>query len=591
MGHGFLHPSARLASLQDVGIGPDTPAVTAMRIRLSNRTVLGEVLGGLTFTVPALVLLGTPWQVLAVVCATYASLLLVPLAHLATRHGAAHGIQITFGTLATIVIALMCGPMAQVEHLVLVLVAHGFCVFERRSAGTALAIGLAVCTYGAVWTARSQLGVEGLLTPTQGMGVRVIAIAYLLVQLSARMDFLKRAHAEFLAAEDRSRTKERAHSEALAQFVAQVSHELRTPVAGVIGLHGLLAATPLDPEQRGLLARASQASDHLLGVVNDVLDLTQIESGNLSLDHAPLDILDAVDEVASIIQARLGDRDLGFTVSVDVTRRQRLGDARRIRQVLINLLGNAIRFTTEGSVKLAVLEVDGDQIRFRVSDTGIGMTRDQQGVVFEAFRQAEASVGRRFGGTGLGLTLTRHFCDAMGGTISLRSAPGVGTAFDVTLSLPVATVAPRPRKQEVPNTGPSLFVVVADDCPTNRLVMERALGALGHRVTAVASGRQALELVSQLQVDLVLMDLHMPDMNGIEATERIRCLPGAAGDTPVVALTAATSPAEHRACAEAGMQRVLLKPVSRDDLQAAVLDALTRAPGDITQRLRRHVNA
>ena len=388
----------------------------------------------------------------------------------------------------------------------------------------------------------------------------------------------KRTEAALAAARDAAEAGVRARTE----FLAMISHEIRTPLNAVIGLAGLLQDTPLSPEQAAHVRLIREAGDHLLSLVNDILDFSSLEAGGLALEVETFDPRQEANAALELLgpQARAKGLELSCDIAPEVPARA-IGDAGRLRQVLLNLLGNAVKFTSSGSVRLSLrrLEAGPEELRlgFEVRDTGIGIPAEAQARLFSAFSQVDSSTSRRFGGTGLGLAISRQLVERMGGQISVESAPGSGSCFrfDIRLRPAPEPLAPVPEPPRAPAAEPQgLRILIAEDNNTNRLVLTHQLRKLGHHVDAVADGREALEAVRSRPYDLLVMDVMMPEMDGLAATRAIRSLPGPAGRIAIIGLTAAAMPEDEAACLEAGMNGYARKPIGTDELRRAIMAAM-----------------
>ncbi|HYC05067.1 MAG TPA: ATP-binding protein [Azospirillaceae bacterium] len=383
---------------------------------------------------------------------------------------------------------------------------------------------------------------------------------------------------ELKAAKERAQAGERAR----AQFLAMMSHEIRTPMTGVMGLAELLRETELSPQQREYVDTLHDSARALLRILNDILDFSKIEAGKLTVDAVDVDLPALVHEVHGLLATLARDKGLAFTVTVDpeLPRHVRC-DPVRLRQILVNLAGNALKFTESGAVEVLLegAEAGGDvDFRLTVRDTGIGMSGEQLTTLFQPFTQADGSTTRRFGGTGLGLAITKALVDAMGGTLRVVSRPGEGSAFQVALRCPPGC-EPKRETARIERALCPARVLLAEDNLVNRTLIETMLVRMGHTVEAVADGRAAVErLASGAVFDIVLMDLQMPVMDGIEATRAIRGMPGPTADIPVVALSADVLPENRAAQAGAGLDGFLPKPVEWEALARIVADAAARRP-------------
>ena len=396
------------------------------------------------------------------------------------------------------------------------------------------------------------------------------------------------------AIEDTSAARARAEAASLAKsrFLANLSHELRTPLNVVIGAAQLIKAGEHDAEQRAQLVDAVQCSGtDLLGLIENILDLSRIEAGELELMPQDFHLVNCVE--AALATAGLAARAKGLQLACIVAPELpawRHGDAARLRQVLLNLLGNAVKFTVEGEIVVRVEPGPGaEDVRFSVTDTGIGIGEASLAQVFEPFRQADDGAQRRFGGSGLGLAIVRQLVEAMGGRIGLRSRLNQGSCFEFVLPLRAAREAGAEAPAQRPKplalmTAEQLqavtHVLVVEDDALNQTIVSRLLRHAGYRVSAVGSGPAALVALREGGYDLVLMDWQMPDMDGLEATRRIRAgeAGAAAAELPIVALTANAFAEDRDACLRAGMNDFLTKPVLAASLTAAVQRWARRRP-------------
>ncbi len=405
-----------------------------------------------------------------------------------------------------------------------------------------------------------------------------------------------RHHLEDLVA---SRTAEletaRAASDAANQaksaFLANMSHEIRTPLNAVIGLTHLQRLDPLTDSQRGRLDKIDAAAQHLLSIISDILDLSKIEAGEMQLEQVDFALAPLLDGVRSMIAGSAAAKGLALQVEIDAMPLWLRGDPTRLRQALLNFASNAVKFTPQGQVALRVrllaAHSSGVQLRFEVQDSGIGIGAAALPRLFQPFAQADATTTRRFGGTGLGLAITRRLVQLMGGEVGATSTPGQGSAFWFSLTLALGqgrAPAQAPGRADDPSLllrqrHPGALVLVVEDNPINREVASALLQAAGLRVETAEDGRQAVDRAQQRPYDLVLMDMQLPELDGLEATRAIRRNPALAR-LPILAMTANAFAEDRRACLAAGMSDFVAKPVNPPDLYAAVLRCLdSAAPG------------
>ena len=397
----------------------------------------------------------------------------------------------------------------------------------------------------------------------------------LVVSQAARADALARLEVALQDAEAASRAK--------SAFLATMSHEIRTPLNGVLGMAEAMFAGQLEPEQRERLEVVRQCGQALLAQLNDVLDLSKIEAGRLELEEIAFDLAPVVAGATGPFAAHARAKGLTFMVDIESARGVYLGDPTRLRQVLYNLISNAVKFTERGAVGVEARRV-GHGVRFVVRDSGVGMSADAVAGLFTAFSQADVSTARRFGGTGLGLAICRELVTMMGGQISAESKPGEGAAFTVELPLKDAPEAVLANEvgPEAPAALPPLRVLAADDNEVNRLVIRTLLEQAGAVVVTAEDGQGAIDAWRAGRFEVILMDVRMPGIDGLEAARAIRLAEAAEGRvrTPIIALTADVLSHQLAEFSAAGMDAHVAKPIDAARLFQAI-EALADSAGAV----------
>jgi signal transduction histidine kinase/ActR/RegA family two-component response regulator len=398
-------------------------------------------------------------------------------------------------------------------------------------------------------------------------------------------DITERRHSEqaLAAARDAAEAAGRARSE----FLAVVTHEIRTPMNGIIGIAGLLLDMPMGETERQYVRIMRDSGNHLLQLINDILDFSKLDAGRLELEEISFDVRTVLTSAVELLSSEANAKglELSLHVAEDVPQRAG-GDPGRLRQILLNLIGNGVKFTEKGHVWIEVSTLPGGpgttRLSVSVADTGIGIPRAAQAQLFTEFNQVDTSISRRFGGSGLGLAICRRLITRMGGSISVESVPGVGStfSFDVALQSRRASDGARgPRPAPTLAAGIGYRILVAEDNSTNRLVVTKILERMGHRVDSVCNGLEAIEAVRTIPYDLVLMDVMMPEMDGLAATRGIRALAAPNGEIAIIGLTASALREEETACMQAGMDLFATKPITAERLAECIAQAMAhRAP-------------
>jgi two-component system, sensor histidine kinase len=371
-----------------------------------------------------------------------------------------------------------------------------------------------------------------------------------------------------------------AANQAKSEFLATMSHEIRTPMNGIMGMLQVLQLSPLSSHQQQQVEIAASSADTLMRLLNDILDFSKIESGKLDFESVPFALAAAVTDATALMRTRAAEKRLELVTRLDPKLPSHVvGDVVRLKQVLLNLIGNAIKFTTTGRIEINIDRIDGDgssaRLRFVIRDTGVGMDTNTQRKLFQAFSQGDSSTSRRFGGTGLGLAISQRLVNRMGGQITVESVPGKGSAFTFELTLPVSEkpIATHPPVSRRPLAG---RLLVVEDDRVNQRVIELMLENFGLKCVVVADGAAAVEVATLEPWDAVLMDCQMPHVDGFEATRRIRARLGAK-PLPIIALTANAMASDRDACLAAGMNDFVAKPIRQEELRA-VLEHWLPAP-------------
>ncbi|SPE42613.1 Sensor histidine kinase response regulator, HAMP and Hpt domain-containing [Candidatus Sulfopaludibacter sp. SbA3] len=402
-------------------------------------------------------------------------------------------------------------------------------------------------------------------------------------EVSTRTAQLRRLNEELSDAKEKAESGSRAKSE----FLANVSHEIRTPMNGILGMIELMLDNGLTPEQHDSLMIVKISADALLTIINDILDFSKIEAGKLELDLLAFNVHECTEETVRLLAVRARQKGLELSCTIDPGVPERIvGDPLRLRQILLNLAANAIKFTESGSISVEVGAVtlpEGLELEFAVRDTGIGIPPEKQRTIFQAFAQGDGSMTRRFGGTGLGLTISSRLVEMMGGRIHVESRPGEGSCFRFTIQAGKIQAgeeqAPAGRQSTSVERISShrLHILVAEDHPVNQQIIVRMLERHGHYTVLAGNGREALQALTRHSFDLILMDVQMPVLNGLEATRAIRRTErDSSHHIPIVAMTAHAMKGDRELCLESGMDAYLSKPVRVREL----LDILERfAPG------------
>ncbi|MFT5793528.1 MAG: signal transduction histidine kinase/CheY-like chemotaxis protein [Saprospiraceae bacterium] len=362
--------------------------------------------------------------------------------------------------------------------------------------------------------------------------------------------------------------KAKQESEAAARsksnFLATVTHEIRTPLNGILGLNQLLLQTDMNREQTQYVQLIKSSGKQLLALVNDILDYSKIEANKMTMSLNPLDLTHMMEDLYAVFKLTADAKDIQLNIDVPDNLPHVQADSVRLRQILINLIGNALKFTRQGSVsirlKTKVMKNKELQIEFQIEDTGIGIRKEDQARLFEKFTQADSSIVREFGGSGLGLTICRQLISLMGGTLRFDSIFGKGSSFHVDVSFPIVDITTVPTSKETHDvqSNRQVHILVAEDTAVNRMILEKMLVSHGHTVVSVVNGQQAVDRCIAEPFDIVLMDCQMPIMDGLEAARIIR---KTHPDLPIIAVTAGVTEEIRLSCLESGMNDFLTKPL------------------------------
>ncbi|NKB32837.1 MAG: response regulator [Pseudomonadales bacterium] len=393
-------------------------------------------------------------------------------------------------------------------------------------------------------------------------------------KLNSTVNQLEREVHERALAENEARQSEQAKS----SFLAAMSHELRTPLNGVIGASQLLKVGELPSKKRELVDVVLYSSQTLLELINNVLDLSRLDSHEIELESIPVDLRELIGSAMAPLSFQAREKGVKFSAVVeDDIPEWIVGDPTRLRQVMINLVGNAVKFTNTGEITV-VVDTALERIRLKIEDTGIGISKDAQSSLFEPYVQADIATMRKFGGSGLGLTIVKKLITAMGGKIVVDSVPGRGSTFTVFMPLK-RTRAPVKKLTEVKETRlPKMSVLVADDNAVNRMVLSRMLEQDGHRVVSMSNGKEVLEYLPDHDVNMVFMDLQMPVMDGVAAMRKIRNMRGRKAETPIIAVTANVVSETPEDVIKQGMDAFLAKPYLHTELREAMHNAAAKSP-------------